>query len=319
MIVRLLALCAVGLAGCAAAPNLAVLGLAIGVVALTSVVAQVLVPLAGDLTPEDDRGRVVGVIMSGLLIGILASRIVSGLIADLAGWRAVYALAAGLIVVFTVILQRTLPETPRRTDAGYGELLRSLGTLLREEPVLRYRMVFGSLGMTTFITLWTALTYLLVRQPFGYNEGTIGLLGIAGLAGAASAQGAGRLADRGHERLATGGFWLLIAAGWATCELGAHSIVVLIVGIVILDAGVQGQHITNQTVIYRLRPDARSRLTTVYMTCNFIFGALASAVAGVLWNAGGWDAVCAFGGATSVAALIVWAAGVRLSASVAAG
>ena len=245
--------------------------------------------------------------MSGLLIGILASRVVSGLIADLAGWRAVYGIAAGLALVFAVILHRTLPDVPRRTEATYGELLRSVFTLVREEPVLRFRMIFGALGMITFIGFWTSLTYLLVREPFNYGEGTIGLLGVAGLAGAMSAQGAGRLADRGHARAATGGFWLLIAAGWALAELGAHSIVVLIVGIVLLDAGVQGQHVTNQTIIYSLRPDARSRLTTAYMTFNFTFGALSSVLAGVLWNAGGWDAVCAFGGGTAVLALVVWA------------
>jgi predicted MFS family arabinose efflux permease len=274
------------------------------------------VPLAGDVTPEEDRGRVVGMIMSGLLIGILASRVVSGLIADLAGWRAVYAIAAGLAVVFAIILQRTLPDVPRRTEATYGELLRSILTLVREEPALRYRMAFGALGMITFISFWTALTYLLVRAPFHYGEGTIGLLGIAGLAGAMAAQGAGRLADRGHARRATGGFWLLIAVGWAIAEIGAHSIVVLIIGIVLLDAGVQGQHITNQTIIYGLRPDARSRLTTAYMAFNFTFGALSSVAAGVLWNAGGWDAVCAFGGATSILALTIWAVGVRRTVAV---
>src|SRR4051812_23857691 len=159
MIVRLLLVGAVALAACAVAPRLALLAIAVVVVALTSCVAQMLVPLAGDVTPEEDRGRVVGVIMSGLLIGILASRVVSGLIADLAGWRTVYAIAAGLALVFAAILHRTLPDVPRRTEATYGELLRSVPTLVREEPVLRFRMAFGALGMITFIGFWTSLTY----------------------------------------------------------------------------------------------------------------------------------------------------------------
>jgi predicted MFS family arabinose efflux permease len=316
MIVRMLLISAVALAGCAAAPDLAVLALGIVVASVTAVVAQLLVPLAGDVTPERDRGRVVGVVMSGLLIGILASRVVSGLIADLAGWRTVYGVAAGIAIVFALILHRTLPDVPRRTASTYGQLLRSVLTIVREEPVLRYRMVFGALGMTTFISFWTALTYLLVRAPFDYSEGQIGLLGVAGLAGAMSAQGAGRLADRGHARLATGAFWLMIGAGWVVAEIGASSIVVLIIGIVLLDAGVQAQHITNQTIIYGLRPDARSRITTAYMTFNFVFGALSSVFVGAIWTAGGWDAVCAYGIGTAVLALIVWAVGVRRTAAV---
>jgi predicted MFS family arabinose efflux permease len=177
-------------------------------------------------------------------------------------------------------------------------------------------MAYGALGMASFTVLWTALTFLLVGPPFHYSEGQIGLVGIAGLAGAVAAQGAGRLHDRGLGRAATGAFWLLVAAGWALCELGATHIVVLLAGILIIDVGVQGQHITNQATIYALRPDARSRVTTAYMTGNFVVAALGSAAAAVAWDTGGWDAVCALGGATSLAALVVWAFELRRSAAV---
>lgn len=307
LVPRLLLVCAAALVGCAVAPSLAVLALAVGTVGITSVVAQVLVPLAGDLAGDDERGKVVGTVMSGLLIGILASRVVAGIVADLAGWRVVYVIGAALMVAAAIVLWRWLPYTEPKTDKSYGSLLRSVLDLVREEPVLRQRMAYGALGMASFTVLWTALTFLLVKPPFDYSEGAIGLVGLAGLAGALAAQGAGRLVDRGHGRAATGVFWLLVAVAWLLCDLGATSIVVLLIGIVILDVGVQGQHITNQTTIYALRPEARSRVTTAYMTGNFLVAAIGSAGAAIAWEAGGWDAVCALGGATALAALAVWA------------
>lgn len=307
LVVRMLLVCAAALALCAAAPVFGVLALGIAVVGVTSVVAQVLVPFAGDLAADDERGTVVGTIMSGLLIGILVARTLSGLVSELAGWRAVYALAAVVMVVLAAALQRALPLVGARGGQRYGPLLRSIGTLVREEPTLRRRMAYGMLGMMSFTLVWTALTFLLVAEPYGYSEGTIGLFGLAGLVGAIAAQGAGRIYDRGLGRRATAGFWLLVVAGWILCDLGASSLAALIAGLLILDAGVQGQHITNQSTIYALRPEARSRLTTAYMTGNFTAAAIGSALAAALWEAGGWTAISAVGIATGVLALVLWA------------
>lgn len=312
LVVRMLLLCAVALAGCALAPSIGPLALAIAVVGLTSVVAQVLIPLAGDLAADDERGKVVGTIMSGLLIGILLARTVSGLIAELAGWRAIYALAAALMVALAAALWRALPLLGRRAQTSYGSLLRSVGTLVRTEPLLRLRMAYGMLGMLTFTLLWTALTFLLSGDAYGYSEGTIGLFGLAGLVGAFAAQGAGRLADRGLARAATACFWAAVLVGWLLADLGGSSLIALIAGLLILDAGVQGQHITNQSVIYSLRPDARSRLTTAYMTGNFTAAAIGSALASALWDVGGWSLISAVGVGTTIVALALWAAERRL-------
>lgn len=306
LVTRMLVVCAAALAGCALAPGIAALALAVCVVGVTSVVAQVLVPFAGDLAADDERGRVVGTIMSGLLIGILVARTVSGFVAELAGWRAIYALAAVLMLAIAVALHRALPVIAPRVSTPYRELLRSIGTLVREEPVLRRRMAYGMLGMLSFTLLWTALTFLLSSPAYGYSEGTIGLFGLAGLIGAAAAQGAGRLADRGLANAATAVFWAAILAGWALCDLGGSSLLALIAGILVLDAGVQGQHITNQSLIYALRPEARSRLTTAYMAGNFSAAAIGSALASALWSAGGWDAVSLVGVGTAVLALAIW-------------
>ncbi len=308
LISRMLIVCAVGLLAADLAPSLALLALAIGVVGVTSTIAQVLVPFASTLASEDERGRVVGQVMSGLLIGILVARTFSGLLAELTGWRSVFGVAAVAMLVLSAALWRALPRVPPAGDTTYPRLLLSVWTLVREEPLLRLRMVYGGLGMASFSVLWTTLAFLLSRPPFSYGEGVIGLFGLAGLAGAVAAQAAGRAADRGGSSFATGVFLAAIALGWGLLALGATSVALLIVGIAVIDLGIQGQHILNQTLIYELRPEARSRLTTAYMTGNFVCGALASAGAGVVWSDGHWGGVCALGGALSLIALAVWVA-----------
>jgi predicted MFS family arabinose efflux permease len=302
----MLVVTALGLAAAAAARSLGVLALALGVVGVTSVVAQILVPFASTLASEDERGRVVGQVMSGLLMGILLARTVSGLGAAVLGWRAVYAIAAGAMLILSAGLWRALPEVPTEGGPPYLKLLASVVTLIREEPVLRRRMVYGALGFASFTAIWTSLALLLSRPPFSYNEAVIGLFGLAGLAGTVAAQAAGRVADRGDSRTATGFFLSAIALGWGVCSLGGTRVVLLIAGIVVLDLGIQGQQILNQTIIYALRPEARSRLTTAYMAGNFLCGALASAATYLAWRDGGWLAVCTLGGALSLLALLVW-------------
>jgi predicted MFS family arabinose efflux permease len=307
MVPRMLLVTAAGLALAAAAPSFAVLALALAIVGVTSVVAQILVPLAGTLAGDHERGKVVGDVMSGLLLGILVARTASGLIAALGGWRLVYGIAAGLMVALAGVLSRALPDVPRTTDLPYRALLRSVVELVVEEPVLRRRMAYGALGMGSFSVLWTAIAFLLAGPPYHYGAARIGLFGLAGIVGAAAAQSAGRLADRGHAQAATGGFLLAIAVAWGLLALGRSSLAALIAGVVLIDLGIQGQHIINQSTIYGLREDARSRITTAYMTSNFLWGALGSAGAAAAWSAGGWDAVSLLGLAMSLAALTLWA------------
>lgn len=307
MVSRLLLVTALGMVVAAVAPSFAVLALAIGIVGVTAVVAQVLVPLAGTLAADHERGKVVGDVMSGLLLGILLARTASGLIAAATSWRTVFFLGAAAMVVLSAVLHRALPPTPPQADLPYRAALRSVAALVRDEPLLRRRMVYGATGMASFSVLWTAIAFLLSGPPFHYGEGTIGLFGLAGLAGAVAAQGAGRLADRGHTHAATGVFLVLIAVAWALLALGDRSVGLLVAGIIVLDLGIQGQHILNQNTIYTLAPDARSRVTTAYMTSNFTFGALGSAGASLAWSAGGWGAVSALGLGLGAIALLGWA------------
>jgi predicted MFS family arabinose efflux permease len=318
LIVRMLLACAVALIAAGAAPSITALTVALTAVGATAVVGQAIVALASDLAADEERGRVVGIVMSGLLIGILVARTLSGALAEIAGWRAPFFTAAVLMLLSAGALRVALPRRPSHAAHGYGALLRSIATLVREEPVLRVRMAYGAVGMATFSVLWTSLSFLLAGPAYGFGEATIGLFGLAGLAGAIGAQGAGRLSDRGHGRKVTGASSLAMVAAWALCAAGESSVGALIAGIVLLDAGVMAQHISNQSVIYALRPDARSRITTAYMTSFFLFGAAGSGLATAAWLAGGWMAVSLLGSGIAACGLLLWVAEPRLTARAAA-
>jgi predicted MFS family arabinose efflux permease len=306
LVPRMLLVTAAALAGAALAPSLAVLAVALAVAGVTSVVAQVVVPMASALAAEDERGRVVGVVMSGLLIGILLARTVSGLVAEVSSWRVMFWVAAAMMLALAAALSRAIPSGRGPSTLRYGRLIASVGTLIRTEPLLRRRMFYGACGMASFSVLWTSLALLLSRAPFDYGEGTIGLLGLAGVAGAATAQVAGRLADAGRARTATGAFLVAIVAGWGVLALGTRQIVPIVIGIVVLDLGVQGQHIFNQSMIFAISEESRSRVNTAYMTSNFVWAAIGSAAAAWAWDAHRWAGICTIGAAVSLLGLAGW-------------
>jgi predicted MFS family arabinose efflux permease len=306
LVVVLLAFACLGSAGAAAAPGFAVLALAIGVASATSVVAQVLVPFASTLAPEGERGQVVGMVMSGLLSGVLLARTLAGLVAGAAGGRPGLARAAVMMAALAVALWRAMPERRPSTTLGYGALLGSVVALIRREPVLRRRMVFGACGYAGFSLVWTTLTFLLSDPPFGYGETKIGLFGLAGLAGALAAMRMGRLHDRGHGRIATGGVLAAVLLSWPVFYLGRHSVPAILVGLLLLDLGVQGQNVLSQGAIYALGRETTGRVTTAYVTSNFTGGAIGSAAGAIAWSADGWPAVCGVGFFLAATAMIAW-------------
>ncbi len=306
LIVVLLAISCVALAGAAAAPQFALLALAIGIAAATSVVAQILVPFASTLAPEHERGHVVGLVMSGLLTGLLLARTFAGLVAGAAGWRTVFGLAAVLMAVLAVALWRAMPKRPPSTDLSYRGLLGSVAALIRGESVLRRRMVYGACGFGGFSLVWTTLSFLLSGPPFSLGEAEIGLFGLAGLAGAVAAMRFGRLHDRGHGRIATGGVLAAILLSWPIFVLGRHSVPAILVGLAVLDFGVQGQNVLSQGAIYALGRETTGRVTTAYVTSNFVGGAIGSAAGSLAWSSGGWLAVCAVGATFAGVAFVVW-------------
>jgi predicted MFS family arabinose efflux permease len=210
------------------------------------------------------------------------------------------------MVVFAVLCWRLLPAIEPTSTGSYGALLASVARLFGQQPVLRRRALIGALNFAAFAALWTTLAFLL-KEHYGYGEAAIGLFGLIGAGGALCAQFAGRLADAGYNRQATGGFIFLGVLGWGFLYLGGHSQAALIAGILLLDLGVQGTHISNQSAIYALDPAARSRLTTGYMSSYFLGGAGGSAVGAWAYSVGQWGGVCVVGGVVCALALLRWA------------
>ena len=302
----ILVVAAAALCGASVAPNITVLIAVATVAGVCSVAAQILVPFAASLAPDDQRGRVVGTVMSGLLLGILLARTFSGLIAEAAGWRTVYVVAGALVLVLAGLLHRRLPAEHPRPRIVYSELLASVIHLMRTEPVLRLRSAIGGLSFATFNVIWTSLAFLLVGSPYHESEAVIGLFGLLGAAGALGASFSGRLADRGLEPWVSGGSLVLTAGAIGLLALGADHLWALITGIVIGDLGIQAVHIQNQQLIFGIDPAARSRLNTGYMVTYFVGGAIGSATTGLAWAAGGWSAVIVLGVGYSAAALLLW-------------
>ncbi|MFB9745575.1 MFS transporter [Pseudonocardia sulfidoxydans] len=306
LVVGVLGLTVAGLVVAASAPSLAVLGSAFAVIGVTAVAAQVLVPFAAQLARPGEQGRTVGTVMSGLLIGVLVARVVSGLVADWLGWRAVFVLAAVLTAVCAFTLWRTLPVVAPSVRASYPRLLGSVLGLVRDQPVLRLRMVYGATSYASFGALWTSIGFLLAGPPFDLSDAQIGLFALFGVAGALMARFAGRLADRGLTHPMTGAALASTAASFVLVWFGAHSLVVLAVGIVVFDLALQGCHITNQSVVFALAPEARSRLNTAYMTSYFVGGATGSGLSAALYAAHGWTGVVVVGAAFPTLGFLVW-------------
>jgi predicted MFS family arabinose efflux permease len=274
------------------------------VVGLCSTGGQIMIPFAADLAPEERRGRTVARLMSGLLLGILLSRTVSGFMAQLFGWRSVYVLGAALMAAGAVVLHFALPGEPPRPHLPYSKLVASAFALLAQLSELRRRAWLGAMAFACFSVLWTTLAFKLSAPPFGYSQATIGLFGLAGAAGVLAANAAGRLADQQRERLSTLLAAALLLGSFAVLGLAGGSIVAITAGIVLLDIAVQGIQITNQSIIYALAPESRSRINSAYMVCYFLGGAVGSLAGGLAYSAGGWVASCALGGGFALMALI---------------
>lgn len=302
----LLALAAVGLAGCALSPSLAWLEVFSVAVGVASIVAQVLIPMAADLAPEGRRGRTVGFVMGGLLIGVLTGRSLAGVVAQVGGWRSVYWVAAALVTVASVLMALVLPRGTKGEVTTYRRILVSTVRIFLDTPLVRRRCMYGAVGFAAFSVLWTTVAFLLAAPPYRYPQGVIGLFGLGGVAGALVAGWAGRLSDAGRSGLATGLFAFLILASWGISLSGSSSLAGVIGGIVVLDLGVQGLQITNQTIIYGALPSARSRITSVYMASYFAGGAAGSLGGGAAYSLGGWPAACALGASLGGVAVVLW-------------
>jgi predicted MFS family arabinose efflux permease len=302
---RTLVLTAIALGVAALAPNFElflVMSVAIGV---TSVVVQILVPFAAQLAPPEQRGKYVGRVMSGLLLGILLARSLSSVTAAAWGWRSIYLISAVAMIVLSAVLWRMLPQHPPAAAVRYGRLLRSAVQLVRDEPILRRRAMGQALMFGAFSCYWTSIAYELV-DAHHLTQLRIAVFALVGAAGAAAALVAGHLGDRGLGRLGRGVAIALGAGAMVLSGLGSGSVILLAAGAVLLDLATQGNQVLSQRDVYALREDARARLNMVYMTSSFIGGAIASGVSGWLYESHGWGAVAIFGTALPLAAFAIW-------------
>ncbi|MNJ06540.1 Inner membrane transport protein YnfM [compost metagenome] len=278
------------------------------VMGVLAVVVQVLVAYAAMLATPSQRGQAVGTVTSGIVLGILLARFTSGLIADLAGWRAVYFISAGLMLSIAVVFWKVVPatESPRRQQS-YPALVRSLFTLFITEPVLRVRGLLAMLIFAAFSVLWSSVVLPLSAEPLALSHTAIGLFGLAGVAGALAARSAGRWADRGFAQRVTGLSLGLLVLSWLPIAFTETSLVALVCGVVLLDFAVQAVHVTNQSLIFAARPDAQSRMVGAYMCFYSVGSALGAAAATQVYALWGWMAVSLLGALISAAALAVWA------------
>ena len=286
----------------------AILFAGMAAVGLLAVVVQVLVAFAATLATPTERGRVVGTVTSGIVIGILAARFAAGILADIGGWRAVYLVSRDPVArpssACSCASCHGIGSRPE--PAAMSPPLRSVPILFLSEPVLLVRGVLALLIFASFSTFWTALVLPLSAPPFSYSHTWIGLFGLVGLAGAMAATGAGRLADRGHGQWTTGATLVLLLVSWAPIALLPVSIPALIFGVVLLDLAVQAVHVTNQSLIVSLRPEASSRLIGSYMVFYSVGSAPGAAAATSIYARAGWPGVSALGATFSTAALLVW-------------
>ncbi|NIE63995.1 MFS transporter [Burkholderia sp. Ax-1719] len=298
------------------APSLPVLigaSLAIGIL---STIAQQAVPFSAELAPPEGRGHAVGTVMSGLLLGILLARTAAGFVGQYFGWRAVFGASIVALLALAVVIVKKLPKSRPTSTLGYGKLIGSMWHLVVELRGLREASATGACLFAAFSLFWPVLTLLLAGEPFHLGPQVAGLFGIVGAAGALAAPWAGRSADKRGPRAVITLSIALIALAFVIFAFSGKSLIGLVIGVVVLDVGVQAAQISNQSRIYALRPEARSRVNTVFMVCYFIGGATGSAVGAATWHAFGWIGVCVAGLCFSaLAAWIHFATRERLDAS----
>ena len=308
MITLVMVLSVLALVSCAISPSFIILSLSLFSMGIVTISGQIILPLAGDLSREDERGHIVGIVSSGITTGILFSRFASGIIAGFWGWRSVYVIAAALNLVMVLVMIYVLPEIPAKNKfKSYGKLLVSVFTTFKNHRslpniLLHSGLIFGLI----FNIFWTSLTFLLSAEPFNYNTFQIGLVSLAGLAAAAFGVEIGKFQDKGLSIPVLGAFIVVCLVSMLCGFAFRDSIVAIVIVAAVLSVAVQGVSVLTQTRLFNLSQGERSRLNTVFVVNNFIFGAIGSALASLLWSLGGWSYVMIAASVVSVAAFVVW-------------
>ncbi|MEJ1222525.1 MFS transporter [Sediminicola sp. 1XM1-17] len=271
-------------------------------IGFTSAIPQLFVPMAAQLSDKEGQGRAIGIVMSGLLIGILGSRVISGLVGDQFGWRVMYYAAAFVMLALYVLLKLKLPKIHPSYDGGYGALMKSLWTYFKSEPVVRLAALRGALAFGGLSAFWTTLVFLM-EDSFGYGSGVTGAFGLLGIVGALAAVLVGKMNNKisSYKIILYGS--LLLILSWAIFLVSSNSILGLVLGVILVDLGIQALHITNQNIIFSNNPEARNRVNTIYMVGFFIGGAVGTTFGAIAWEQFKWMGVSVLGIFFSVALL----------------
>ena len=291
---------------CAFAPSFVILSFALALLGIFTVSGQIILPLSGDLASDETRGKIVGIVSSGITAGILFSRLLSGLVADIWDWRGIYIMVAILNLIMTAVIFCKLPEIPIQSKVNYTNLIKSVFTSLKRYPkikgiLLKQGMIFG----ITFNLFWTALTFLLSDEPFNYGTFQIGLVSLAGLTGAIAGAKLGTLQDKGLGDKGIFAFIVMSIISMAIAIFSGKSIILIIFIAAIFSLAVQGVGILCQAKLFALSDTERSRLNTAFVVSNFLFSAVGSSLSSFLWNIGNWQAVMLGATLASVLAVIV--------------
>ena len=290
----LMFLAAIGLFLCAFAVNLPMLWLGTVIVGLFSVAAQVLIPLAAMAVKPEKTGEVLGFLMSGLLVGLLLSTSLAGLLSNLFNWKLIYVVSAVLMLILAFLLQAKLPSIPV-FKMSYANIFKSMALLLKEEPRLGLRALVGGFAFAAMSILFSTIAVLLTSSPFNLSDVLVGVVTLIGVFGALSTAKIGKIADQGHTQSLTWIGLFVLAISWLFFYWGGQYLFSYIIGYGVISLGLTIVHTSNQNIIFRLRPDSKSRINAIYMTAYFIGGACGSALGVYSWHHGGWSMTCLAG------------------------
>ncbi|SHM59193.1 MFS transporter [Flavobacterium xanthum] len=298
-LIMVIALIIAGLAN-----SLLVLILSSFIVGFTSALPQLFVPMAAQLSDDENRGRAIGIVMSGLLIGILGSRVISGFVGEQFGWRVMFYAAAVMMIILFVILKFKLPTIEPVFKGSYASLMKSLHHYFKTDASLRLATLRGGLAFAGLSAFWTTLVFLM-QDSFGYGSTITGAFGILGIVGALAATFVGKISSTVSNNLVILVAILLLIVSWIVLLFSGNSLVGLMIGILLVDLGLQALHITNQKIIFSKSPEARNRVNTIYMVGFFIGGAFGTVAGALAWENYKWLGVSALGIILSVLILIV--------------
>lgn len=272
---------------------------------ICSVIPQIFVPIASQFSKPENKGRNVGIVISGLLTGILASRVISGFIGEIFGWREMYHIAAAMMLICGIVVIKVLPNIQPTFKGKYSDLMKSLFSLLKEYPQLRIYSIRAALAFGSFLAMWSCLAFKMGKEPFYAGSNIIGMLGFCGIAGALSASLVGKYVKKvGVRRFNFIGCGLILLA-WLLFYIGENSYFGIVAGIIIIDIGMQCIQLSNQTSIFELSPGASNRINTIFMTTYFIGGSTGTFLAGTFWQSFGWYGVIGTGVLLTSASLLI--------------